>query len=427
MNLRFRINLTESQRRAYSTFKDKATKELVLVWSRQCGKSTLCKVLMIETLLSKRTNVFYVTPDFTLGKSIYKEVLNMLLPTGLVTHKNSTDLTIELFNGSLLKFFSVKNINSMRGQTCRGLLILDEVAHMPDETPDGQDIWNMIIRPVTKARKPKVVFVSTPHGKSGLFYDKYVESLSSDGVKSIVATVYDDRLMDEATLASWKASTPPRAFAQEFECKFLDNAGTAFEGFEDCFMDYGSDEVRNDEPVWIGVDFSTSGEDSTIVTVLNNAGRIRQHKVSGDLDTKYSRIAEIVDSYPNLRMAYMEANSIGEPMINSIRKLVRRNKPKIQYWTTTHTTKNAMVGRLQLLVARHEVSFDRADRELFQEFAWFEIQYNRKTNTVTYGAKSPRHDDRIMSLMMAVEAREARPAASGSRYAFVGNPVTRVQ
>ncbi|WP_185964945.1 hypothetical protein, partial [Klebsiella pneumoniae] len=92
--------------------------------------------------------------------------------------------------------------------------------------------------------------------------------------------------------------------------------------------------------VWIGVDFSTSGEDSTIVTVLNGAGRIRQHKVSGDLDTKYSRIAQIVDSYPNLRMAYMEANSIGEPMINSIRKLVSRNKSKIQYWTTTHATKN---------------------------------------------------------------------------------------
>lgn len=427
MKVNFRIRLTRKQREAYEAFNDPGIRELVFRFSRQSGKSTLCKVLIIETLLRKKCNVVYITPDFNLGRTIYKDMLSLLLPTGLVRYRNATNLTLELTNGSELKFFSSKNINSLRGQTVTGGLFIDECADLPVETPDGSLVWDMIIRPTTKVHSPKIVFISTPKGKHGLFWDKYNESLTNPKVKCITATVDDDEHMTPEQKAEWRKSYTDKAWRQEFLVEFLDDASSAFDNFEGCFTpEYREDDVKLDEPLWMGIDFSTSGEDETVVTVVNREGRNRQWVIEGSLDAKYSKIASLIDDCRQLRLCYMESNSIGEPMGEAIRKLVSRNRSKLHYWTTTHSSKNGMVGHLQLLMDKGEISFPEDNKALRQQFGWFEVILNKATRTISYGAKSPRHDDRIMSLMMAVEAREARPASGGSRYEFVGTPVNRI-
>lgn len=426
MRIRFRIDLTPSQREAYDAFHSDGVRELVLNFSRQQGKTTLCEILMIETLLSKRCTVYYVSPDFGQGKKVYREVLNLLLPTGQVRSKNSSDLTIETANGSFLGFFSAKNPTAIRGNTCSGLLVLDECAYLPEETPDGQNLWHMVIKPITKAKKPKVVFISTPNGKSGLFYDKYLEGKGGTGpVRTIECDVYRDSLMSPDEIEALKADTPPLAWRQEFLVEFLDSELTAFDGFERCFRaDAGRPSPKY--PVWIGVDFSAGGEDATILTVADAQNRTEQFLIEGSLDAKYNRIASLIDSYPLLRSAYLEANGIGEPMINEIRKLVRRNRSKIHYWETTHDSKNAMVGMLALMIDKGEIAFDAGDTELYREFGWFTYEVNKRTRIITYGAKAPRHDDRVMSLMMALQSKQDSPSLAGSRYSFVGNGVRKV-
>ena len=110
MKVQFKIKLTKSQQEIYDIAHDPKYKFITLVLSRQQGKTTLCEILIIETLVKKKTNVFYISPDFAQGKKVYREILNLLQPTGLITKKNSSDLTIELFNGSYLGFFSCKKV-----------------------------------------------------------------------------------------------------------------------------------------------------------------------------------------------------------------------------------------------------------------------------------------------------------------------------
>lgn len=421
MRLKFRINLTPAQKEAYELFHNPEVRELVLNFSRQQGKTTLCEILMIETLLKKKCTVFYISPDFAQGKKVYREVLNLLSPTGLIKSKNSTDLTIETFNGSFLGFFSCKNPTAIRGNTCSGLLVLDECAYLPQETPDGQDLWSMVIRPITKAKKPKVVFISTPNGKSGLFYDKYNEGYGkTEGpIRTIECDIYRDTLMSPEEVEELRLSMPPLAWQQEYLVKFLDNALTAFDGFEDRFTKYRMKDVDTSKPCWAGVDFSANGEDETILTIVDKDNRNRQWHITGTLDKRYEEMARILDGCTGLRGCYMECNGIGEPMINEVRKRMKKNRTKCRYWTTTNDSKAGLVGNLQLLISQGEIEFPEENTELFRQFGWFGYEVNKKTRRITYGAKAPRHDDRVMSLMMALQAKEDMRGGDASSYVVI--------
>lgn len=427
MKLNFRIKLRPAQQEAYDAFHDPDIQELVLNFSRQQGKTTLCEIIIIETLVKKKCNVFYISPDFAQGKKVYREILNLLQPTGLITKKNSSDLTVELFNGSYLGFFSCKNPTAIRGNTCSGVLIIDEAAYLPEETSDGQNLWHMVIKPITKAKKPKVIFISTPNGKHGLFYEKYLEGLTSQTVKTIECDIYRDTSMTDEEVELLRQETPPLAWRQEYLVEFLDSSLTAFEGFESQFIEYEEDkEVSYSDNVWIGVDFSANGEDETIVTVVNKRFRVKQYKVGGSLDGKYQLIAKIIDSYSNVVACYLESNGIGEPFINEVKKLVKRNRSKLHYWVTTNESKNALVGMLQLLIANGVIWLSKHDKELYKQFGLFAFEVNKKTRKITYGAKAPNHDDRIMSLMFALKAKEDYPYAGGSNYAFVSTRPDRI-
>lgn len=423
MKLNFKIDLRPAQKEAYKCFHDPTVNELVLNFSRQQGKTTLCEILIIETLVKKKNNVYYISPDFAQGKKVYREILNLLQPTGLIKKKNSSDLTIELINGSYLGFFSCKNPTAIRGNTCSGVLILDECAYLPEETSDGQNLWHMVIKPITKAKKPKVIFISTPNGKHGLFYEKYLEGLTSKTTKTIECNIFRDTSLTQEEIDELKRETPPRAWEQEYLVKFLDSSLTAFEGFETQFIDNETlTKADLSKQCWISVDFSANGEDETILTILDRDNRIQQYLITGTLDQKYRKIAELIDSIPNLTAAYLEANGIGEPMINEIRKLVKKNRSKLHYWTTTNENKNEMVGNLQLAIANKEIWFNAKEKELYKQFGLFSYEVNKKTRRITYGAKAPNHDDRIMSLMMAMRAKQEYPATDlKSSYRFVAS------
>lgn len=424
INLHFNINLTKKQKEVYELYHNKDIKEIVMNFSRQSGKTTMAEILLIETMVKKKCNCAYISPSFAQGKKVFREITALLNQTKLITKKNSTDLTIELINGSYLQFFTAQSPTAIRGNTISGLLVIDEAAYLPETTPDGQLLWSMVIQPITKAKKPKILFISTPAGKQGLFYEKYLEGLNSDTVKTVECNIYTDSTISKEEIEELKATTPPLAFRQEFLCEFLDSALTVFEGFEGQFIDY--QRVKFDSNVWIGVDLSTSGEDETIVTICNKEGYSKQKKVTGNLDAKYKKIADIINNEKKLVMCYIEANGIGEPMINEIRKLVKQ-KSKVLYFTTTNENKSEMVGSLQLDISQNKAFFDKEEKELYKQMGVFTYKVNKQTRRITYAAKEPYHDDRIMSLLIARRAMEDYPIKNvETSYKFIQTRQNRI-
>ena len=183
-------------------------------------------------------------------------------------------------------------------------------------------------------------------------------------------------------------------------CDFLDNAMTAIPDFEQCFKDYQYNDKLNQ---WIGIDLSANGEDATIVTFINSENQTRQVEVKGSLDTKYQKIAELINGCDNLVGVYIEQNGVGEPMLNEIMKRVK-NKGKVHYWLTTNNTKVDIINLLSVKCSNGNISFDIKDRKLYSEFSTF-IYKLSKSRKVQYEAKPGFHDDRVMSMAIAVNAQ----------------------
>ena len=353
-------------------------------------------------MCKKNTFNAYISPTYSQGRKVYKELTTLLEPTGVIKKANSSTLTIETIYGSTFQAFSMDSPNSIRGYTVDGILVMDECAFYPDELPDGSEPWSSIIMPITKARKPKVLAISTPKGKRGFWYDMYLKAISGvKGYKEISATIYQDDLISKDEIEDIMKSVSPLAFREESLVEFLDSSLTFFQGFENCFTDY----TFNDrERVWIGVDLSSTGEDATVVTLINESMQVKQYVVEGNLDLKYAKIAKIINETPTLVAAYLENNGVGSPMINEIKKLVR-NRSKLYDWTTTNSSKEEIVSNLAVKIANKEIYFSNEDKGLFSELARFIVKYT-KTGKMQFEGASGTHDDKVLSLCISLKAKE---------------------
>lgn len=401
MQIKFNLNLTPTQQKAYDLLHDKDCQYLIARWSRQCGKTVLAEVLLIEFLFKKNTFNGYISPTYSQGRKVYKELMALLEPTGIIKKANSSTLTIETIYDSVFQAFSMDSPNSIRGHTINGILCLDECAFYPDILPDGSEPWSSIIMPITKARKPKVLCISTPKGKRSMLWDMYLKAMNGEkGYKEITATIYEDSLVSEEEIEQIKRSVSPIAFREEFLVEFLDSSLTFFRGFENCFCDYS---FNNKEKVWVGCDLSADGEDSTVVTLINESNQVKQYLVEGTLDQKYRRIADILNQTTTMVSAYLENNGVGAPMINEIKKLVR-NKSKLYDWTTTNSSKEEIVSELAVKIANREIYFNNEDKKLFAELGNFIVKYT-KTGKMQFEAMSGKHDDMVLSLSIALKCK----------------------
>ena len=400
MELVFDIKLTEGQKMGYDLCHKPNNKKVVLCYSRQSGKTVLAEILLIEYLCKRNKYSVYISPTFQLGRKVYRELLSLLEGTNIIKKANSSTLTIESVFGSTLQFHSAEAYTSIRGTTVSGVLIIDEAAYIPDIMPNGESFWSNICMPITKARKPLTVFISTPCGKQGFFYEYYLKALNNeDGIVQLTRTIYDDNLVTEEQIKEIKESISSKAFEQEFLCKFLDSALTFFEGFENNFTKYTYQKGKE----WIGIDLSGNGTDETIFTSINTLNQVRQVKVTGTLDVKIAKLASLINE-SNAVMVYMENNGLGEPMINDVKKLVH-NSGKIVEWTTTNASKEDIISNLAVAMANKRIMFNQSDTELFSQFGTFIFKLS-KTKKLTFAAQEGKKDDRILSLAIALKCKD---------------------
>ena len=425
LNLKF----TKTQEKAWRILNMTKCKELVLAWSRQSGKSVFLEFCCIYFLLKKWANIGYITPQFAHSRKVYSDIIKILEPTGLIKTANASTLQIELINGNRLSFFSAESPTAIRGNSFRGLVVCDEAAFINDTTSDGQDFFNSILMPTCKSYKPKLIYASTPLAKSGTFYTKFMRGQEGhphtdtpNKVYSIKATIYDDSLITAEEIEEIKNSIPEASFQREFMVEFMDNAMSAFTDYTDKFT--LKKPIDFNQPLWIGVDFHSVGSDSTIVSLINSDDDVWQIEIKGGLDAQYRQIANILDKCKKLVIAYMESNSIGEVMLNEVKKLTKQ-RSKIIEWCTTNESKEIQVGLVQTHLTKDMMHFEESNKQLKNQFDTFGYAIS-KTRKITYAALSGHHDDRVLSLMIAMQAKEDYAYSGGSNIVFIKGGVSRM-
>lgn len=401
MNLKFSINLTRKQKEVWELMHQKDTQYLMCRYSRQCGKTVIAECLLIEQLCKPNKYSLYVSPSFQLGRRVYKDIVTLLTDKGIITKSNGSTLTIETKFGSTLQFGSMEAYQSLRGLTVSGLLVLDECCFYPDQLPNGDEPWGNILMPITKARKPKVLAISTPNGRRGFAYDWYCKALNGvKGFKELSATIYDDELVTDEQIEQIKASIPLLSFRQEFLVEWIDGANTYFQGFEHCFSEF---KYNNNERQWIGVDLSANGKDETVLTKINSSNQVEQYIINGTLDDKYRKIANIIDSTNNLQQVYIENNGIGAPIINEVLKIVKR-KSIVNEWNTSNSSKNEILSDLAVKIANKDILFQLSDNQLYSQFSTFITKFS-KSGKIQLQAANGCMDDMVMSLAIGLKAK----------------------
>lgn len=399
MKINFNIELTRKQKEAYNLIHDKETQFLIARWSRQCGKTVFSEIMIIEYLCKPNTFNAYISPTFAQGKKVFAELVQLLENTGIIKKANGQDLKIESIYGSTLKFFSMESPVSIRGNTVSGILVMDEAAFFPSQLSDGSDPYYNVIFPIIKARKPKVLVISTPNGRQGMYYDLYLKAYNNEkGYKELTASIYDDDLITPEEIEELKKGYPPLAFKQEFEVEFLDNALTVFPNFQNCF-----DGHFERGKCWCGIDPSSVGEDNTILTIINRDKQVRQYKIDGTLDMKYDKIANIINEYHPVA-TYIENNSIGEVMANEIKKKLVI-KSNFYTFTTTNETKKQYISLIAVAIANNEIHFEQDNTLLYSELATFTFKVTKSGN-ITYAAKEGYHDDTVTSLGVCLQCMD---------------------
>lgn len=400
----FDVELKNFQNDVRKSCHDYSKRHLVVIASRQIGKSFTLRLVCMEWLLSQNCEIGYVTLTNRLGKKFFNEI-SQTLPKEVIKKADATDLTIETTNGSIISFLSIEGIDKVRGLTFTHLII-DECAFAKEVTPDGQNVWKNILSATLDAKGKKCVFISTPWDKKGLFYESYQKCNNPEypNWQLIKCTIYDDETKTEDFINEKRKEIGEKAFRQEYLCEFVDGGSSYFVGYYELF---GLDKYeRGKEKTWIGIDFSDTGIDDTVVTEENESGHIKQYLITGTRDEKYKKIADIINENENLVTCYAEKNSMGGVMTNEIRKLVKPHlRKRIEEFSTTAQSKDELVKALAKDIEGGRLLFEKKNVLLLEQLGVFVATINPRTKNVRYAAMDGHHDDCVMSLGLAHIAR----------------------
>ena len=381
-------------------------KTVVVKSRRQVGKSVLIANLLLYYAINyKGTKNYVLSPTLKQGKNIYKTIINAISGCGIIKSKNATDLFITLINGSSISIKSAEQKESLRGETCTGILCIDECAYISSE------VYN-IVKPWCDFHKAVTLMVSTPFVKSGFFWEYYNHGLNKE-YNCVSIDWSDEKYQDDmdfilppSKLEEYRKLLPKNVFLTDYLGIFIDDDGTVFTDFKKCI---NKNEIKDSDKLYLGIDWAAGVEsDDTVVVAFNQYGQ----QVYLDYFNKLTptqqidRIEKFIVQYKNqIVVVQTELNSLGTPLTDFLknRSQLKTIINKFVGFNTTNQSKNAIVQNLQLAFEQKEIEI-LEDEKQSRELATYTAEYNAKTRNVSYNAPNGLHDDICIAMMLAYDA-----------------------
>jgi len=219
--------------------------------SRRQGKTYIGNIIAQVVALVPGCSILIVSPNYTLSQISFDLQRQLINHFDLeVTRDNTKDRVIELSNGSTIRLGSVNNIDTVVGRSY-DFVLFDEAA-----LSEGEQAFNVNIRPTLDKPGSKVLFISTPRGRNNWFSRFYNRGYDDNYPQwvSIKATWHDNPRASEADIEDAQKSMSAAEFAQEYLADF-----NIFEGqiwnfnYKECVQDLSEMDFRGYE-VLAGID-----------------------------------------------------------------------------------------------------------------------------------------------------------------------------
>ncbi len=196
-------------------------KQMILLCSRQSGKSTVSSILAIhEAIYQPNSLILLLSPSLRQSQELFrklKDVYNELDSPTLPQPIEESALRTEFDNGSRIIALPGKEA-TIRGFSGVSLLIVDEASRVPDELYQA-------IRPMLAVSGGRIVLLSTPFGKRGFFYSEWTDGQDWRKVK---ITAEQCPRINAEWLERERQMIGDWWYLQEYFCEFVETNDQVF-------------------------------------------------------------------------------------------------------------------------------------------------------------------------------------------------------
>lgn len=352
----------------------------VLLCGRRWGKTLISQIIAIQTML-EGGKVAYVTPEFSLGKEFFKEILKYL-PPQLIRFNHKADLYIELITGGELKFFSGEALDSFRGRHFH-LAIIDEAAAISNL----QEAWGSAIRATLSDYQGKAIFISTPKGQN-YFYALFLLGKNREkGFESFHFTTYDNPYILKEEIEAMREEMSDAEFRQEIMAEPMADKDNPF-GIENIKKNILKELSPNSTIVY-GIDVA-SHSDYTVIVGLDIEGSMTYFdRFQLPWTITIDRISLLDKSIPKV----VDSTGVGDVVFAEL----QQRTENIQGFKFTSSSKPMIIKQLINDVQKGNVQYNDKTAE---EMAVFQY-HTTSTGYIKYEAQKGFHDDIVCALAIA--------------------------
>jgi hypothetical protein len=196
-------------------------RQLLLLCSRQSGKSTVSSILALHEAVYKPDSlILLLSPSLRQSQELFrklKDAYNALESPFMPRTSQESALTLEFDNGSRIVALPGKEA-TIRGFSGVSLLVIDEASRVPDELYQS-------VRPMLAVSGGRIILLSTPFGKRGFFHSEWTDG---QGWQKVKITADQCPRIDKEWLEREREMIGDWWFLQEYFCEFVETNDQVF-------------------------------------------------------------------------------------------------------------------------------------------------------------------------------------------------------
>lgn len=387
------------------TFLLNAAKTKVLACGRRWGKTDVCAVQVLRRLLGPTpSRHLLLAPTLEQAKILFHRLLDLL--DRLSAHEGWTlsakprasPFPLLRWDGHEVVARSGFAERSLRGQGADDIVV-DEAAYVPES------LIAEVAMPMMATSNGEMTLISTPRGRNHFWRFFEFGLAGRHGVWSFTAPSESSPYVSADFLAVQRELISPRAYEVEYEAKFTDLEGAIFteDVVNGCLVPALPAGISG--PYTIGIDWGRHHDATSVAVVAGTRKQcwlVHQLSIVGEvMGRQIERIAELLRRYRARRITCDETG-LGSIALDMLRE-TPEGAGTIGV-TFNRGSKVDLVNVLSSLMHRRRFQM-LPDPDLMREFAHFV-----GTSRGALGAEPGYHDDRVISLALAVYGL---PAESG--------------
>jgi len=337
-------------------------------------------------------HVAWVAPTYGNSRALWRFLERAgLQDKRIVTRKSERELVIP--RAGRIGIYTADNSVGMRGEAF-DIVICDEAPQYHEE------VWSDVLMPTLADRSGRAFLIGTPKGRNW-FWREYQRGLA-DGTHYASFTAPSSAnplpsIRRAAELARQYVSD--RTYRQEWLAEFVEDGGGVFRRVAEAATLAPMDRGEDGRYYVIGADWGRTN-DATVFAVMDVERRAvvaLDRMTNTDYNLQLARLRALSERFGNARVL-AELNSMGGPQVER----AQAEGVNITGFTTTNTSKAAMIDALALAFERGELSMV-ADAVAVGELQAYESE-RLPGGTLRYSAPQGMHDDCVVAIGLSLWA-----------------------